>query len=308
MGRKFDHLADLEAYVTVVDSGSFSAAAVALATTPSVISRAISRLEARLGLQLLRRTTRRLSLTESGRLYVEQARAAFALIDDAERKIQGREGAVTGRVRLSVPTTYGHYRLPSLLGGFAARFPQVHIDLSIANRNVDLVGEGYDLAIRLGKLRDSGLVGRKLEDNPLRLVASPAYLQGAGMPATVDDLDQHRLLPFIMPGSGKVAPWLFRENGQDRDYLPRGAVTVSDDVLGTVSLAEGGLGICQAYDFIVQDKMAQGRLVELLPHVGGRGRQFSVIYPPHQQLSPAARAMIDWLCAETARTSPLLPD
>lgn len=300
MARKFDHLADLEAYVTVVDSGSFSAAAIALATTPSVVSRAIARLENRVGIQLLRRTTRRLSLTEGGRVYVEQARAAFDLIDGAERRIHGLDGTITGRVRMSVPTTYGHFRLPPLLAGFSEKFPQVRVDLSIANRNVDLVGEGYDLAVRLGKLSDSGLVGRKLEDAGVRLVASPAYLQRAGVPDSIDALASHACLPFVMPGSGKVAPWLLREHGQDRDYLPSGKVMVSDDVLGTVSLAESGLGICQAYDFVVQEKVNQGRLVECLPDARGRGRPFSVIFPPHQQLSAAARALIDWLCKHSA--------
>ncbi len=164
MARRFDHLADVEALVAVVDHGSLTAAAVALSTTPSVISRAVARLETRLGSQLLRRTTRRTSLTEAGRLYVEQARAAFHLIDDAERAVQGEAGTLSGHVRLSVPTTYGHYRLPWLLRDFVQQHPQVRLEVNIANRNVDLVAEGYDLAIRLGALPDSGLVGRTLED------------------------------------------------------------------------------------------------------------------------------------------------
>lgn len=161
MARKFDHLGDAEAFVTVVEKGSMTAGAVALGSTPSVLSRAITRLEARLGTQLLRRSTRRLSLTEHGRLYLEQSRAAFLLIDDAERAIQGHGGTLTGHVRLSVPTTYGHYRLPPLLRRFTREHPHVRVELNIANRNVDLVAEGFDLAIRLGELPDSGLVARK---------------------------------------------------------------------------------------------------------------------------------------------------
>ena len=150
MGRRFDHLGDVEAFIAVVEHGSLTAGAVALSTTPSVISRAIARLEARLGSQLLRRTTRRIGLTEAGRVYLEQTRAAFSLIDDAERAIQGQEGELSGRVRLSVPTTYGHYRLPPLLQRFASQYPRVQVELNITNRNVDLVAEGFDLAIRLG--------------------------------------------------------------------------------------------------------------------------------------------------------------
>lgn len=295
MPRRFDYLADVEAFVTVVEKGTLSAGAVALGTTPSVLSRAISRLEARLGVQLLRRTTRRLNLTDAGTLYLEQSRSAFALIDDAERRIQGQDGVLTGRVRLSVPTTYGHYRLPSLLSRFAQACPQVQVELSITNRNVDLVAEGYDLAIRLGPLPDSGLVGRKLEDARLCLVAAPQYLERAGTPRHLDELATHACLPFVMPSSGRIAPWLFRENQEDREWLPAGNVQVSDDVLGIVSLAQAGMGICQTYDFIVRERIERGELVALLEDVGGRSRPFSIIYPPHRQLPAAARALIDFL-------------
>jgi DNA-binding transcriptional LysR family regulator len=297
MARRFDHLGDVEAYLCVVEKGTLSAAAVALGTTPSVISRAIARLEQRLGTQLLRRTTRRLSLTEEGRVYLEQMRTAFALIDEAERRIQGG-GEVAGRVRLSAPTTYGHYRLPTLLARFALAYPQVQVELSITNRNVDLVAEGYDLAIRLGRLPDSGLVGRKLEDSRLCLVAAPAYLARAGLPGGVDELAQHACLPFLMPSSGKVAPWLFLEHGREREWQPTGNLLVTDDVLGVVSLAEAGLGICQQYEFILHERIERGLLLRLLPELEGRSRPFSIIYPPHRQLSPASRVLIDFLVRE----------
>lgn len=305
MSRRFDHLGDVEAFVAVVEHGSLTAAAVALSTTPSVISRAIGRLETRLGSQLLRRTTRRQSLTEAGRVYLEHSRSAFALIDDAERAIQGQDGELSGRVRLSVPTTYGHYRLPALLQRFAVRYPQVQIELNIANRNVDLVAEGFDLAIRLGQLPDSGLVARKLEDAALCLVASPAYLERAGLPRTLEDLRRHVCIPFVMPSTGRVANWLFRSEpsaGSERsdiDWTPASQMLVSDDVLGVVSLAEQGIGICQSYDFIVEDRLRRGRLVELLPQLRGRSRPFSVIYAPHRRLSAASRALIDMLARES---------
>ncbi|MFC0708263.1 LysR family transcriptional regulator [Azorhizophilus paspali] len=295
MSRRFDHLADVEALIAVVDHGSLTAGAVALATTPSVLSRAISRLEGRLGTQLLRRTTRRIGLTDAGRLYVEQARGAFAQIDDAERAIQGQGGVLAGRVRLSVPTTYGHFRLPPLLQRFAERHPQVRVELNITNRNVDLVAEGFDLAIRLGELPDSGLVAHKLEDAQLRLVAAPAYIARAGEPRTLDDLHRHVCLPFVMPRTGRYAPWLFREDGRDLDWLPESTIEVSDDVLGVVSLAEHGMGLCQSYDFIVRERIERGGLVELLPHLGGRSRPFSLVYAPHRRLSAPARALIDLL-------------
>jgi DNA-binding transcriptional LysR family regulator len=268
---------------------------VVLSTTPSVLSRAISRLEARLGSQLLRRTTRRLSLTDAGKLYYEQARAAFDQIGDAEREIQGREGELVGQVRLSVPTTYGHYRLPGLLQQFTREYPHVRVELNITNRNVDLVAEGFDLAIRLGQLPDSGFVARKLEEAELCLVTSPDYLQRMGTPQDLAGLAEHVCIPFQMPSTGRIVPWVFLDGQQEIDWVPNAGIVVSDDVLGVVSLAGQGLGICQTYDFIVRDRLQRGSLVEVLPQLRGRTRPFSVIYAPHRRLSAASRVLIEVL-------------
>lgn len=292
IARQFDYLDDLEGFIAVADHGSFTDAAVALATTASVLSRAVTRLENRLGAQLLRRTTRQLNLTDAGRQYLEQARTAFTLLGDAEREVQGQADALKGRVRMSVPTTWGHFRLPALLAEFNRQYPAVKVELNIANRSVDLVAEGFDLAIRLGEFPDSGLVARKLADEPLCLVAAPAYLARAGTPRTLAELEGHACIPFIMPRNGRVAPWALREDGRDIDWAAPSAIQVSDDVLGVVSLAAAGAGICQSYDFIVRDHLADGRLVEVLPQLRGRSRPFSVLYAPHRRQSGATRAMI----------------
>lgn len=303
MSRRFDHLPDVEAFLAVVQKGSMTEAAVALSTTASVLSRAITRLEGRLGVQLMRRTTRQLHLTEAGRGYVEQAQAAFALIDGAERQLQGLgapDTRVVGRVRLSVPTTYGHHRLPPMLARFRDAHPAVEVELGITNRNVDLVAEGYDLVIRLGQLPDSGLVVRRLEDARLKLVASPDYLRRHGTPRTLDDLHAHQLLPFVMPSTGRHGAWLFRVDGQQEEWTPNGALRVMDDVLGCVSLAEHGAGLCQTYDFIVAERLAVGRLVEVLPAHGGCTRPFSLLFAAHRHLPAATRALVDFLVAEAA--------
>lgn len=297
MARRFNYLPDVEVFLVVMEQGSFSAAAVALSTTPSVLSRAITRLETRLGCQLVRRTTRRLRLTDAGQDYLEQTRIAFDLIDDAERDIQGREGTLVGRVRLSVPTTYGHYRLPRLLQSFCEAHPHVQVELNIANRNVDLNAEGFDLAIRLGSLPDSGLVGRKLEDAPLCLVASPAYLKRAGFPANRDALKDHQCLTFLMPSTGRCTPWLLRDGDEAVDWQPQNRIQVTDDVLGVVSLAEQGLGICQTFEFIARKYLDRGSLVEVLPELRGRSRSFSLLYAPHRRRSAVARALSDSLVA-----------
>ncbi len=205
-------------------------------------------------------------------------------------------------MRLSVPTTYGHYRLPPVLARFAQQYPQVQVELNITNRNVDLVAEGFDLAIRLGQLPDSGLVGRKLEDAALVLVASPEYLKRRGSPQTLEDLEQHLCLPFVTPRTGRLAPWVFRDGGRDVDWLPRSSIETSDDVLGVVSLAAQGIGICQSYEFIVRERLQRGELVEVLPQLRGRSRPFSVIFAPHRRQSAAARAMIELLVGNAEST------
>jgi DNA-binding transcriptional LysR family regulator len=295
MARQFDHMGDVEAFVTIVDKGTISAAAVALGTTPSVLSRAVARLESRLGVQLLRRTTRRLSVTEAGTLYLEQARSAFGLIADAERAIQGRGGELSGTIRLSAPTTYGHYRLPRLLQPFMERHPRVVIELSIANRNVDLVDEGYDMAIRLGEPADSGLVARRLEHASMCMVAAPGYLRRAGTPQDLAQLATHACLPFTLPSTGRQAPWLLRVDGRDVDWQAPPRMRVADDVLGVVSMAQQGLGICQTYHFVAEERLRNGQLVEVLPALGGRGRPVSLLYAPHRRMSAACRALIDTL-------------
>ncbi|WP_028101933.1 LysR family transcriptional regulator [Pseudoduganella violaceinigra] len=292
MSRKYDHLSDVETFVTVVERGSLTAAAVALSTTPSVISRALARLEARLGTQLLRRTTRSLGLTDAGRLYLEQTRAALALIDDAERAVQAEGGDVTGRIRISAPTTYGHYRLPALLQRFAERYPAVRVDLNISNRNVDLAAENFDFAIRQGVLKDSGMIARKLEDARLVLVCAPAYARRKGLPRNLEELARHDCLTFLLPSTGRAFPWQLMQDGEELDWPPESALQVTDDALGTVSLAEAGLGICQTFRFIVQDRIDRGVLLEVLPELQGRARPFSLIYTPQRRMTAAARALL----------------
>lgn len=293
--RRYDHLADVEAFVATAEQGALSRAAATLGTSPSMISRAIARLEQRLGAQLLRRTTRRMSLTEAGRQYLERAQAAFALIAEAEREVQGQDGPLAGTVRISAPTSYGHYRLPERLRGFREAHPGVELTIEIGNRNVDLIAEGFDLAIRGGELPDSGLVAHRLEDAAFCLVASPDYLRRRGAPADIAGLAGHAGIAFVLPSTGRVMAWRLREDGRDVDWMPTAPLRVADDVLGVVSLARAGLGICQTYRFIAADDLAAGRLVVVLPATAGRTRPFSLLYPPHRRLPAATRALIEAL-------------
>lgn len=297
MSRQFDHLADVEVFLIVAEKLSISAAAIDLSTTPSVISRTITRLEKKLGIQFFRRTTRHLSLTEAGQLYYEKMQHAFQLIDHAERVVQGEQLQISGKIKLSVPTTYGHYRLPPLLEKFLLKYPDIQIEISISNRNVDLIAEGFDLAIRQGQLPNSTLIARPLEQAPLKLVASPAYLKRMGIPKNLEELKHHQCIAFELPSSGKITPWFLKNDNEEIQWIPTNRILVKEDIVGVVTLAVSGLGICQSYDFIVNEKIQQGKLQPILNTYAGHTRPFSLLYAQHKHMSSATRALIDFLCS-----------
>lgn len=251
-----------------------------------------------MGIQFFRRTTRHLSLTEAGQLYYEKMQHAFQLIDHAERVVQGDQLQISGKIKLSVPTTYGHYRLPPLLEKFLLQYPDIQIEISISNRNVDLIAEGFDLAIRQGHLPNSSLVARPLELAPLQLVASPNYLKRMGIPQTLEDLNHHQCIAFELPSSGKITPWFFKNGDHQIQWTPTNRILVKEDILGLVSLAESGLGICQSYSFIVNEKIQQRKLQPLLEDYAGHTRPFSLLYAQHKHMSSATRALINFLCSD----------
>jgi DNA-binding transcriptional LysR family regulator len=301
--RSFDpvQLGSIELFCRAAELGGFSAAATALGLTPAAVSRSVARLESRLRTRLFARTTRSVRLTDDGRLYYEQCTQALAQIREAERAIGGRQQAPAGPLRISAPTTYAHHRLLPLLPRFVQRHPAVAIDLSITNRNVDFVEEGFDAAIRLGPPEDSRLVARHLEDASLGLFASPTYLKRHGMPRSLSDLDRHACIPFVLPSTGRPMPWLLRDGQAVIERTVRAALGVRDDVLGCVGYARAGGGITQSYHFVVADALARGELVEVLPQHGGCTRPFSILYPHHRHLSPRVRAFSEFLVSELAR-------
>ncbi|MFN7713573.1 MAG: LysR family transcriptional regulator [Curvibacter sp.] len=299
MSRAFEamQLGSIEQFCRAAETLSFRSAAELLGLSPAAVSRSIMRLEARLGVRLFSRTTRRINLTEEGRLYYEQCRQALGQIEDAERALTGRQSAPRGLLRVSLPTTYGHYRILPLLPAFRARYPDVVLELSLSNRNIDFVEEGYDLAIRLDAPRDSRLVARKLEEASLGVFASPAYLERRGAPKTLEELAQHDCIQFIRPSTGRPMPWIFREQGRDIDFPFESALRISDDVLGAVTCARAGAGLFQIYHFIAANEVRRAELVEVLQSYAGRSRPFSVLFPQNRYLSARVRAFVDFLVA-----------
>ncbi|EPA95674.1 transcriptional regulator [Pseudomonas sp. G5(2012)] len=198
MQRQFDdlQLGSIELFCLAAEAGSFTAAALVAGVTPAAVSRSVSRMEERLGVRLFARTTRSVNLTDSGRRYYEECRQALAQLVEAQREVMGQQQVPSGTLRISIPTTYAHHRILPLLPAFRARFPAVKVESHISNRNIDFVGEGYDMAIRVRAIPDSGLIARQLEDAALVMIASPEYLKRAGTPQTLDDLQQHECIQY----------------------------------------------------------------------------------------------------------------
>ncbi|MDM0067479.1 LysR family transcriptional regulator [Variovorax sp. J31P207] len=300
MNRQFDDvmLGSIELFCLAAEQGSFTAAAATASVTPAAVSRSVSRLEERLGVRLFTRTTRQMRLTEAGRGYFEQCRQALNQLVEAEREASGHQVAPSGLLRISAPTTYGHYRLLPLLPAFRERFPAVKVEVNVSNRNIDFAEEGYDLAIRARATADSSLVSRLLEDTPLVVVASPDYLLRHGTPSTLDELQAHECIQFELPSSGRAIPWLFRRDGQELELQTAGGYACSDDVTAGATLARHGAGVFQAYRFVVEEDLRAGRLVELLRDFGGRSRPHSLLYPHRRFVPLRVRVFVDYLLGE----------
>ncbi len=297
MTRKFDpvQLGSIEIFLKAAETLSFAKAAVELGLGAPAVSRSIARLEKRVGSRLFTRSTRRIRLTEDGRLYQEQCSQALNQIADVEDILGSQRRAPSGLIRVSVPTTYAHYRIIPLLPEFARRFPDIRIELNISNQNIDFITEGFDLAIRMGKLPDSSLVARRLEQAALGVFAAPSYLQAQGEPRTLSDLKQHKLVLFERPSSGRTFPWEFSDGTRDIEMTMKSAVMFSGDFLGCVNFAIAGGGLVQAYDFIAEQYVKTGKLIEVLQAFRGHTRPFSLLYPEKHNLAPRVRAFIDYI-------------
>ena len=269
-------LANLEVFCRTFELGNFTRAAVDLGLTPQAASRALGRLEAQVGATLFRRTTRKLEPTGAGRAYYARCRQALDLLATAQRELASETGGERGVVRISVGTPWAHHQLLPRLAAFARAYRNIELVVQIDNRNIDFVRDGFDLAIRLGEIRDQTLVARKLGEFALGIYASPDYLAERPAPRRAADLANHRCIGFVMPGSGRLLPW---ELAGDVSLTPPTALRVQGDVLGTITLARAGAGLVQTYEFAVARELERGELVEVLASERGAARRFSLLYP-----------------------------
>jgi DNA-binding transcriptional LysR family regulator len=289
-------LSETFAFVSVVRTGSFTAAARHLGVPKSTLSRQVSRLEERLGARLLQRTTRRLSTTETGAAYFERCREAIEAIEDAERVAQDVSSSARGALRVSAPFDIGRDHLAPLLSEFRAAYPEIQLVLLLSQERVDLVAGGFDVALRGGELRDEGFVSRKLASSEVGLCASPDYLARRGRPVALEELARHDgvLMPF-QPGD---ATWRLKgPDGMVAVPLPPWLVVNEWGVLRRAML--DGLGIGPMVLSSVAADLAQGRLARVLPEYGLTGGIYAV-YPSRHHLSPKVRVFVDFMVRRLA--------
>lgn len=304
MARLFEDvmLGSIELFCLAAELESFTAAATAVGLTPAAVSRSIARLEARLGVPLFARTTRKIRLTDSGRSYFAHCRQVLNQLAEAEREVSGQQQTPSGTLRISVALPYGHYRVLPLIPKFREQYPSVRVEAHLSNRNIDFAAEGYDLAVRGRTPPESGLVARKLEDADLAVVAAPGYLRRHGSPASPADLSVHDCIQFVLPSTGQPVAWEFRHRGKDMQIATQGGISCSDDPAGTVTLARHGAGLLQVYRFLVEEALQTGELIEVLQDYGGRSRPFSLLYPQNRHMSLRVRVFIDFLLKNLRRS------
>lgn len=292
-----DRARELEVFAAVARGGSLSAAGRALGLTPSAVSRRIDRIEARLGVRLMLRTTRAITLTAEGQSYLAAARRIIADLDESERIIADR-GAPRGRLRVSAAFTHGRLCVVPLLGGFLRRFPHILVDIGLTDTVVDVAGGEADVAIRFGPLPDSPLTARRLGETGRSVVASPAYLERRGTPRVPEDLHRHNCLNFNFRRAEPT--WPFRRDGRDYALTVTGDIEANNgETLGQLALA--GVGITRIGNFGVAEEIAAGRLVPLLEAFNpGDAEPIHAVFVGGANMPARVRVFVDYL-AEALR-------
>jgi DNA-binding transcriptional LysR family regulator len=285
--------AEMSAFVRTAALGGFSIAARDLSLTPSAVSKLVTRLEARLGVRLLNRTTRKLSLTPEGTVYFERAKRIVAAIEETENEIAGLRKRPKGPLRVSVLVSFGRSQLLPALPRFLERNPEIQLDVELTDRRIDLVEAGVDLAIRLGELEDSSLVARKICDVERLICASPAYLARRGTPRLPEDLLQHNCL--WISSFPALKRWPFTTDRGTKTVAVSGNLAAGD-AEALLELACQGLGIIRVADYLVGPEIAKGRLVPILADVhDGKPIPLQAVHAYGRQRSPKVAAMVEFL-------------
>ncbi|POZ63680.1 LysR family transcriptional regulator [Chromobacterium alticapitis] len=297
-----EHFAAIPVFVAVVEAGSFSAAAAKLGLTKSAVSKRVQQLEAGLNVRLLQRTTRRQSLTEAGERYYDSVRHALAIAMEAEEAAAGLQSQAAGVLRVSAPMAFGRLHLSPLVPAFLRRHPAIELDLAMDDRMVDLVADGYDLAVRIGNLPDNSMVARRLAPCRVWVCASPDYLAEYGEPRHPAELAQHNCIAYSYYRGG--ASWVFQGPQGEIRVQPRGNYLVNNSEARRDALL-AGLGICEMPTFLVGPDLAAGRLKAVLTDYPLPRHAIHVVYPERRRLPAKARVFIDFLQEKLGGDLPL---
>lgn len=287
-----DRFRELEAFVAVVETGSFIKAAEALRSSKTAVSRLIQDLETRLGARLLHRTTRRLSLTEAGREYHARGKQVLEELEEADSLVGLATSRVVGLLRVNAPLSFGVSHLAPLWGSFLAFHPEVELDVTLTDRMVDLVEEGIDVAIRISRMEDSSLVSRRLATTRIVLCASPGYLAAHGAPRELADLARHQVIGYSYATAGDT--WQFQSPAGPRSVLTRPRFRANNGDT-CVAAALDHQGIIMQPDFLVGRHLAEGRLVRLLPELEGAEIGIYAVHPSRKHLTGKVRALVEYL-------------
>ena len=289
-----DRTQAMHVFTRVVEASSFRRAARTLNLSPASVTIIIQNLEQSLGVRLLQRTTRQLSLTVDGTTYYELCRRILADLEDTEACFRSAAHAPKGRLRVEIPGSIGRLIVLPALHSFQERFPDVELTIALAEKHTDLIQEGLDCAIRLGTLPSSGLVARKIATLRPVICAAPSYLARHGEPKTIEDLSRHRAVDFTCSRTGRPKEWAFIVDGQlvNLKLDSRLAVNESD---GHVMCGLQGLGLIRSLDRLVQPYLRSGRLREVLTHVAAPLEPLSIIHAGDRLASPTVRAFINWI-------------
>jgi len=285
------HWIGISEFVAVAELQSFTKAAKQLGISVAQVSRNIAELEAMLAIKLLYRSTRSVSLTEEGLLYLQHCRHLVASLEEANRTLANLKASPRGQIKLTAPVFYGETRIAPLLHDFMQQYPDTELDLQLTNNKLDLVQGGFDLAIRLGTLESSSLIARKLASRTQYVVASPAYLVKHGTPQNLADLTQHQCL------TGTVAQWRFMLQGKLVPFKPQGRIVCNSGV-ALMDAALKGLGLVQLPDYYVGSKLQSGELVAVLNELRQPDDGIWAIYPQNRHLSAKVRVLVDYLAAK----------
>lgn len=290
-----DQLTAIRAFARVVEAGNFTRAADSLDMPNATLSKLVQALEAHLGVRLLQRTTRRVTVTQEGRNYYEKTARILNDLEDIDTSFNAVHGAPRGSLRIDVGGSTARDVLIPALPDFLARYPDIHIDLGVSDRAVDLISDNVDCVIRGGPLDSASLIARTLGSATLITCATPGYLKSFGVPAYPDELKNgHRLVSYLSPQNGRAFPFRFEREGEKQEITAAHRIGVNES---NAHLAAGlaGLGIIQTFSYSAREALQSGLLVEILRPWRPAPYPFHVVYPQNRYITHRLRVFIDWL-------------